>query len=143
MRDTSETQRRDERKVKDSHPKDFTPNSYFYFYRIALLTKRFWRCIMPKKSWLHTNERMFTLKEAAEKLACHPLTLRRKIQAGEIRAMLLGNAYRIKEKDLESFIRKGQHLCTLNLSDRVRAARKRPFGPQDLPGQETFDRMEE
>lgn len=45
----------------------------------------------------------FTLAEAASLLSCHKETLRRAIQAGELRAAKLGREYRISRADLQAF----------------------------------------
>ena len=45
----------------------------------------------------------FTLAEAADVLSCHKETLRRAIQAGELRAARLGREYRISRADLQAF----------------------------------------
>lgn len=45
----------------------------------------------------------FTLGEAADVLSCHKETLRRAIQAGELRAARLGREYRISRIDLQAF----------------------------------------
>lgn len=45
----------------------------------------------------------FTLAEAARLLSCHKETLRRSIQAGELRAARLGREYRISRRDLQTF----------------------------------------
>ncbi len=58
-----------------------------------------------------TEKNAFTIKEAAERLACHPDTLRRAIKAGKLKAAKLGTdtgkgkGYRISRADLQEYYR--------------------------------------
>jgi excisionase family DNA binding protein len=49
-------------------------------------------------------ERMLTLKEVAQILKVHPLTVYEWVKAGKLRAYKLGRVYRVAEKDLEVFL---------------------------------------
>ena len=49
-------------------------------------------------------ERMLTLKEVAQILKVHRLTVYRWVEAGKLRAYKLGRIYRVAEKDLEVFL---------------------------------------
>lgn len=49
-------------------------------------------------------ERMLTLKEVAQILKVHHLTVYEWVKAGKLRAYKLGRVYRVAEKDLEVFL---------------------------------------
>lgn len=56
---------------------------------------------------------MLTVKQAADKLGCHPQTVRRAIHSGQLHAFKLDptaprGRYRIRPEDLEHFVRSGQ-----------------------------------
>jgi excisionase family DNA binding protein len=57
-----------------------------------------------KERNLYMTETLLTLQEAADKLQCHPETLRRAILRGELKAGRLGKEYRIDERDLIQFV---------------------------------------
>ena len=65
---------------------------------------------MDRKSHVPTRleRRAVTVQEAAEMLAVTPLTIRRAIKDGKIKAMQItaNGRYRISIEDLDSFIRK-------------------------------------
>jgi len=46
----------------------------------------------------------YTVPQVAEMLKVHRRSVARWIQAGELRAVKLGNRYRISEEDLEKFL---------------------------------------
>ncbi len=48
-------------------------------------------------------ERMLTLKEVAQILKVHPLTVYEWVKADKLRVYKLGRLYRVAEKDLEFF----------------------------------------
>ncbi len=75
----------------------------------------------------------FTLAEAAHLLSCHKETLRRAIQAGELRAARLGREYRISRPDLQAFwtAQGGGELFDAPESPRETAAQEQP--PQAKP----------
>lgn len=50
-------------------------------------------------------DKSISIKEAAEALSVHPATIRRKIAGGELTAFKVGRIWRIREVDLNKFIR--------------------------------------
>lgn len=50
-----------------------------------------------------SNERLLTVREVAERLRLHPITVRRHIKAGRIRAVRIGRAVRVPEAELRKF----------------------------------------
>lgn len=46
------------------------------------------------------SERLVTIEEAAEHISCHPTTVRRMVQRGEIPALKIGRQYRVRMSDL-------------------------------------------
>jgi len=46
------------------------------------------------------SERLVTIEEAAEHISCHPATIRRMVQRGEIPALKIGRQYRVRMSDL-------------------------------------------
>lgn len=48
---------------------------------------------------------MLTVKEVAETLKVHHMTVRRLIEKGELKAIRIGKAIRIDEADLKKFIK--------------------------------------
>jgi excisionase family DNA binding protein len=56
------------------------------------------------------TDTFLTLAQAAEKLQCHPETLRRAIARGELKAGRLGEKeYRIEPKELELYVYRKEH----------------------------------
>ena len=51
-----------------------------------------------------TDERFLTVAEVAERLKVHPITVRRHIKAGRLRAVRFGRAVRIRESDLDAYV---------------------------------------
>ena len=47
------------------------------------------------------SEKLVTIEEAAEHISCHPTTIRRMVQRGEIPALKIGRQYRVRMSDLE------------------------------------------
>ncbi|MDL2272326.1 helix-turn-helix domain-containing protein [Desulfovibrio sp. OttesenSCG-928-I05] len=87
----------------------------------------------------------FTLAEAAKLLSCHKETLRRSIQAGELRAARLGRGYRISRRDLQTFWTaqgggelfseadvRNDPLPESPARDKSKESPARPKGPQQL-----------
>ena len=52
-----------------------------------------------------TGDRLLTVPEVAERLRVHPITVRRHIKAGRLRAVRVGRAVRVRESDLEAYLR--------------------------------------
>ena len=52
-----------------------------------------------------TKERLLTVREVAERLRVHPITVRRHIKAGRLQAVRVGRSVRVRESDLEAFLR--------------------------------------
>ena len=50
------------------------------------------------------EDRLLTVTEVAEWLRVHPITVRRHIKAGELRAIRVGRAVRVREADLEEYL---------------------------------------
>jgi len=55
----------------------------------------------------NSEGRFLTVREVAERLRLHPITVRRHIKAGLIRAVRIGRAVRVPEEELARFIVKG------------------------------------
>ena len=55
-----------------------------------------------------TAERIYTLDQVAEILGFHRNTVRRWIVSGELAASELGGRYRIRQSDLDEFMRRKQ-----------------------------------
>ena len=51
------------------------------------------------------EERLLTVNDVAERLQLHPITVRRHIKAGKLRAVRVGRAVRVREADLDDFLR--------------------------------------
>jgi excisionase family DNA binding protein len=49
------------------------------------------------------SERLLTVDEVAERLRVHPITVRRHIKAGRLRAVRIGRSVRVRPHDLEVF----------------------------------------
>ncbi len=52
-----------------------------------------------------TEDRLLTVPEVAERLRVHPITVRRHIKAGRLRAVRFGRSVRVRASDLEAFLR--------------------------------------
>ena len=52
-----------------------------------------------------TDEKIYTVKEVAEKLRVAPITVRRMIAAGELRAFTVRDEYRIRQSALDAVMR--------------------------------------
>jgi excisionase family DNA binding protein len=50
------------------------------------------------------SDRLLTVAEVAERLRVHPITVRRHIKDGRLRAVRVGRAVRVRESDLEAFL---------------------------------------
>ena len=50
------------------------------------------------------EERLLTVNDVAERLQLHPITVRRHIKAGKLRAVRVGRAVRVRESDLETYL---------------------------------------
>ena len=54
---------------------------------------------------LTMTDEIYTLDEAAEKLKVHPITIRRAINRGELKAFHVGDKLRIRKVALDEYIR--------------------------------------
>ncbi len=52
-------------------------------------------------------DKIYKVDEVAERLGCHIETVRRKIRSGQIRAIKIGNDYRISESELDRYLKEG------------------------------------
>ena len=52
-----------------------------------------------------SEDRLLTVNDVAERLQVHPITVRRHIKAGKLRAVRVGRSVRIREADLEEYLR--------------------------------------
>ena len=50
------------------------------------------------------EERLLTVNDVAERLRVHPITVRRHIKAGDLPAVRVGRAVRVREVDLEEYL---------------------------------------
>ena len=48
------------------------------------------------------NDEMLTVQQAAERASCHPATIRRMIQRGELPALRVGSRWRVPAASLEA-----------------------------------------
>ncbi len=51
------------------------------------------------------EDRLLTVPEVAERLRVHPITVRRHIKTGRLRAVRIGRAVRVREADLQEYMR--------------------------------------
>lgn len=51
---------------------------------------------------------LFTVKEVAAMFKCNPETIRRYIKEGLLRAVRLKGEYRIRQGDIDAFLKKGE-----------------------------------
>ena len=54
------------------------------------------------------NEKYYTRQEVADILEAHPMTIYREIKKGKLKAFTVGNHLRIKQSDLDDYIRKNK-----------------------------------
>ena len=52
------------------------------------------------------DERLYTVDEVAQILKLHRLTIRRKIAKGDIVASQIGREYRVRQSDLDEYLRR-------------------------------------
>ncbi len=57
------------------------------------------------------TDRALTIDQVAERLSVNPLTIRRKISAGELSAIKVGRVFRIFESDLHAFTQTHRAVC--------------------------------
>jgi excisionase family DNA binding protein len=70
------------------------------------------------------SERLLTVREVAERLRVHPITVRRLIASGRLAAVRIGRAVRVREADVGALSRPGE--------SRARAAYRRPPAPEEM-----------
>jgi len=51
------------------------------------------------------DEKLLTPKQIAEKLHCHPVTARKMITDGKIKAIKINQKYLIRESDFEAYLK--------------------------------------
>ena len=51
------------------------------------------------------EDQLFTVKEVAERLRVHPITVRRHIKAGRLPAVRIGRAVRVRWSDVQAYMR--------------------------------------
>ena len=56
-------------------------------------------------------EQLYTVDMAAEKLQVQPRTIREWLKAGKLNGLLTGRLWRIRESDLQAFLRKAEILA--------------------------------
>ena len=52
-----------------------------------------------------TEDRLLTVPEVAERLRVHPITVRRHIKAGRLRAVRVGRSVRVRASDVDAYLR--------------------------------------
>lgn len=52
-----------------------------------------------------TEDRLLTVAEVAERLRVHPITVRRHIKSGRLRAVRVGRSVRVRESDVEALLK--------------------------------------
>lgn len=80
--------------------------------------------------------KLLTLDQAAAFLSLNPITLRKHIRAGKLRAAKIGKLWRIDQEDVLKFIRNEQKATKEIMLTEQRAKKNDPI---DLPGQEHFE----
>jgi excisionase family DNA binding protein len=73
-------------------------------------------------------EALYTVEEAAEVLKVHPKTVRQWLQSKRLKGVLAGRFWRIKESDLEAFLREPgtvEENASAGEETRQRPARRR------------------
>ena len=83
-----------------------------------------------------TQERLLTVAEVAEQLRLHPITVRRHIKAGRLRAVRVGRAVRVRQSEVDAFMRPDAVVTEQELERRRkivaemrrRRARMKPLG---------------
>lgn len=72
-------------------------------------------------------EELYTVNEAAQRLKVHPITIRRHIKSGELRAVRAGRSLRIRASALEAFLQPEEPLVqerrALTAEERTRRNR--------------------
>jgi excisionase family DNA binding protein len=54
------------------------------------------------------KEEFYTVEEVAEMLKVHDRTIRREIQRGKLKKVMIGNSLRIRRDDLEEYLEKNR-----------------------------------
>lgn len=54
------------------------------------------------------KEEFYTVEEVAELLKVHDRTIRREIQRGKLKKVMIGNSLRIRRDDLEEYLEKNR-----------------------------------
>lgn len=53
---------------------------------------------------MNPDDQLLTVNEVAERLRVHPITIRRHIKAGKLRAVRIGRAVRVRESDILALV---------------------------------------
>ncbi len=54
------------------------------------------------------QERLYDVRDAAQYLGLHPVTVREKAKAGVLRSLRAGNRYRFTRADLDAYLQRGE-----------------------------------
>lgn len=76
-------------------------------------------------------DNFYNVNQAAFIMKVHPLTIRRYIREGRLKAVKLGGNVRIKEKDLQSFMRDFEPRQNLESSPFKRTTQQKEFTTAD------------
>lgn len=87
------------------------------------------------------DERLLTVNEVAERLRIHPITVRRHIKAGRLRAVRVGRSVRIREADVGAFMRPGAGATEAEWARR-RKIMEETFARRDRRGNIGIDTLE-
>jgi excisionase family DNA binding protein len=71
--------------------------------------------------------RFLTVREVAERLRLHPITVRRHIAAGRIRAVRIGRAVRVPEEEVSKFGREETQVAETRAAYSTRSRPKLPY----------------
>lgn len=75
-----------------------------YSYQYILSRLDFLELRVEELSNAFSLDTYFTIQEVADSLKITPITIQRKISAGDIEAIKIGKEYRISKKAIESFL---------------------------------------
>jgi excisionase family DNA binding protein len=71
--------------------------------------------------------RFLTVREVAERLQLHPITVRRHIAAGRIRAVRIGRAVRVPQDEVDKFGRREAHVAEPKAAYPAKTRPKLPY----------------
>ncbi len=88
------------------------------------------------------EEALLTVREVAQRLRVHPITVRRHIKAGRLRAVRIGRAVRVREADLAVLLRQDHDASPSAEWERRRRAAQQLLALRDRTGPIGFSTIE-